>query len=667
MRFNEALTKLQTILIIDLIIVASAAAGFFYVGSLPGSPIPESQVQIVGLQINPSNSLVGQLVDVAVNATNISGEQGTVTLDLILDSVIHQTKQIKLLPGEIKTINFTITGANEGTHLVKVGNLEGTFSVISKFTLSDLAVNRTEAGIGEAVGISVQITNRAQEDGEYTVDLSINGAVVQTKTGKLNAGANTGILFEVVEQSEGTYQFKIGTLHGNFTIASAAAPPKPAEFQITNLTIDPETAQSGTTVNVTAKITNIGETSGTYIAEFKVNNEVKDTKTVLLSGGEASNVAFTTSQTAKGTYTIMIGNVTGTLSIQDPSKITLTNIIVRPYEVWAGETVTITARGTNAGSEASTLSLKLEIDDAVIESKPLQLAAGADGSVDFAIKAEALKGGDSTTHIVDVNGLQGGFMVVKNGFHTLNVQISPRGDADFAITLPNGQTEQHKTFWSALLPEGTYTVVMPNQDPTGRVTFLNWDDGSTSLSKAVTLNARMTVTAVYDGGSSCPSLYMWNGTGYVYVGDVSNHGWLGYINYLNDDGSITYYRNNPWDYIPLNNTQLRPTNGNFNLTLVQKWNEIFYLDQAYLVAIDHPANVNVYSTMVEQYLNPNYMGNIYTSKQKPICPSFSRQRERRKRTTTNLQNRRKFHFRRKRNTKPSLEQHNMEQNNTKPW
>ena len=495
MRSNMALTKLQTILIIDLIIVASAAAGFFYVGSLPGSPIPESRVQMVGLQINPSNSLVGQLVEVAVNATNISGEQGTVSLDLFLDSAIHQTKQIKLLPGEIKTINFTISGATEGTHLVKIGNLEGTFSVISKFTLSDLAVNRTEAGIGEAVGISVQITNRAQEDGEYTLDLSINGAVVQTKTGQLNAGASTSILFEVFEQSEGTYQFKVGTLNGNFTIANAAAPPKPAEFLITNLTIDPQTAQPGITINVTAKITNIGETSGTYIAEFKVNNDVKETETVQLSGGEASNVAFTTSQTAKGTYTIMIGNATGTLSIQDPSKITLTNIIVRPYEVWAGETVTITARGTNAGSEASTLSLKLKIDDAVVESKPLQLAAGADGSVDFAVKAEALKGGDSTTHIVDVNGLQGGFMVVKNGFHTLNVQISPRGDADFTITLPNGQTEQHKTFWSALLPEGTYTVVMPNQDPTGRVTFLNWDDGSTSLSKAVNLNARITITS----------------------------------------------------------------------------------------------------------------------------------------------------------------------------
>jgi hypothetical protein len=164
MRSKKAITKLQTILIIDLIIVASAAAGFFYVGSLPGSPIPESQVQVVGLQISPANALLGQSVEVSVNATNISGEQGTVSLNLILDEGIFQTTQIKMSPGEIKTVNFTVSGAIEGTHLLKIGNLEGTFTVINKFVLSNLAVNRTEAKVGEPVGISVIVTNRAQEN-----------------------------------------------------------------------------------------------------------------------------------------------------------------------------------------------------------------------------------------------------------------------------------------------------------------------------------------------------------------------------------------------------------------------------------------------------------------------------------------------------------------------
>ena len=103
-------------------------------------------------------------------------------------------------------------------------------------------------------------------------------------------------------------------------------------------------------------------------------------------------------------------------------------------------------------------------------------------------------------------------MVVKNGYHTLNVQISPRGDAKFTITLPNGTSQEHTTFWSALLPEGTYTVTMPATDPTGRITFQNWDDGSTNLSRTFTLTSRMTLTATYSGGNFLPvAVYVeWN-------------------------------------------------------------------------------------------------------------------------------------------------------------
>ena len=622
---KKAITKLQTILLIDIVIVAIAASGYFYVSSLPGPSLSLNQVQFVGLTVNPPQALLGQSVSVSVNVTNIGGETGTFTVNLILDSATNQVQVVKLASGETKTVQFALTSSTEGVHIVAIGTLEATLTVINNIELSDLAINRTEAKVGEPIGISLKITNQAQEAGNYSVSLTINDSPVQTKTGQIEPTSSASVLFEVVEQTEGTYRFEIGNLNGTFTITYAAPPPKPAEFIVANLTIDPDVTQPGITVNVSARVTNLGETSGTYTATFSVNGEEKGSQSLQLSGGETGIVAFTDTENVKGTYTIKIGNATGTLSVQDASSIKLTGMIVRPYEVWAGETVTVTVKGSNGGTQTSSLSLKLKIGPAtsdlnVIETKTLTLNAGADGSVDFTITAPALQAGDSLTYLVDVNGVQGGFMVVRNGYHTLNVQISPRGDAKFTITFPNGTSQEHTTFWSALLPEGTYTVAMPATDPTGRITFQSWDDGSTSLSRTFTLTSRITLTATYTGGNSCPSLFMWNGTRYEYVSDPSNHGWLGYINYINDDGSITYYRNNPWDFIPLNSSQLQATNGNYNFTLVQRWNEIFYLDQAYLVAIDHPANVNVYSTMVEQYLDPNYMGKIYTVSKNPLLP-----------------------------------------------
>jgi hypothetical protein len=625
MRAKTAISKLQAILIIDLIIVASAAAGYFYVTSLPGPELQPAQIQLMDLQITPSTGLVGQTVKVSVNATNVGGETGTYTTILMLDGVQNQEQTFKISPSETKLVEFTISNAGEGTHLVGVGNLQGTFTLTSTIALSDLAINRTTANIGEPIGVTVRVTNKASESTGYSVTLFVNDVEVQTKTGQVEGGATASVLFEVVEQNEGTYEVKIGSLTGTFTVNPAAPPAKPAEFQVSNLVIDPDVTEPGTPVDVTAKVTNVGETRGSYSVDFSVNGVVQGSKTVELSGGETTTVAFTVTESAKGDYTIMVGNVTGTLSVQGPSTIKFTNLIVKPYEVWAGQTVQVSAKATNEGTTSSSVTVKLKVGTdqnnlEVVESKTLTLAPGADGTVDFTIVAPSLPGGDSQTYVIDVNGMPGGYMVVKDGYHTLNVNISPRGDADFYITLPSGVREMHTTFWTALLPEGTYTIEMPNQDPTGRVTFLQWDDGSTSLSRTVTLNARLSVTATYTGGSSCPSLYMWNGTQYNYVGEVSNHGWLGYTRFVNSDGSLEYWRNNPWDYLPLGQDQMQEVDGSFLLNLTQKWDEIFFIDSAYLLAIDHPVGTDVYSTMVEQYIDPAYMGQIYTVSQNLLSP-----------------------------------------------
>jgi hypothetical protein len=621
---SRAISKLQTILLIDILIVSFAAAGYFYIASSPGTSLSPQSVQLTGLATD-QNVVIGQPLSASVNITNTSSEKGVYSANLTIDNLPNQSKTIALSPGETQTVSFSVTGLSEGTHTVRIDSLEAAFTVLTTYEISDLAINRTTAKIGEPLGISVKITNQVNQTTNYNAALSINGAEAQTKSGTLDVGETKTVLFEVVEQNEGTYNVSVGSLNGNFTIAPSAPPAKPAEFQISNLIIDPDVAQVGIPINVTAKVTNVGEINGNYSATLLVNNAAQGSKIVTLIGGESTTILFTVTENVKAVYTVSIGNLTGNFSIQDPSTIKLTNMIVKPYEVWAGQMVTVTVKGTNTGTSVSTLSLKLKIDDITTQTQNFQVGPGADGSIDFTIVADPLQGGDSATHIVDVNGMQGGFMVVKNGYHTLNVQITPRGDAKFTFTYPNGTSAEYTTFWSALLPEGTYTATMPLTDPTGRISFVSWEDGSTSLAHTINLNARTTLTATYTGGSSCPSLYMWNGTGYVYVAEVSNHGWLGYMNYVDesDNGTVlstTYWRNSPWDYIPLNASQLQPTNGNFNLTLTQRWDEIFFLDSAYMMVVDHPSDVNVYSTMVEQYINANYTGQIYTVSKNPLTP-----------------------------------------------
>jgi hypothetical protein len=634
MHSKLALTKLQALLIIDIIIVGLASTGYYYIQTFSGPgtsvspspspsgspepfPIPE-EFQLSVFALNQTQGLEGEPLGASINVTNIGGTSGNTSIYLLIDGQPSGTRTIQLAPQETQNVQFVFT-ATEGTHLVKIGSFEGTINVLSKFRITDLAINRTEAGIGEPIGISVKVANIGTVSGTYPLALKINGEIKDTRNVTVNGGATATIQFVVIESVERTYSVQISDLSGTFKVTPAALPPKPAEFQLSDLAIDPAVVTIGSPVTVSVKVSNRGEVSGTYLLDLVVNEASAQTKSVSLAGGETMTVSFNVTGNSAGTYSVRIGALSGSFGVQEPSKIRLVSMIVKPYEVWVGQQVAIEVRANNPGAETGTLLVKLVIDGVTEETKTVEVEGGGNVVVDFYVTAKS-----EGIHNVNVNGLVGGFEVVKNGYHTLSINISPSGDADFTLVLPSGTREAHKTYYTALLPEGTYTVEMPWSDPSHPdITFIKWDDGSANPIRTITLSSRMSLTAQYTGSSSCPSLYIWDGTRFVYVSEISNHGWLGYIkckNSTNGEVPFTFYRNNPWDYIPLNSSQLKQSNGYYNLTLEQRWNEIFYLDQAYLVMADHSADVNVYSTMVEEYLNPNYMGKIYTVAKNPLAP-----------------------------------------------
>ena len=106
---------------------------------------------------------------------------------------------------------------------------------------------------------------------------------------------------------------------------------------------------------------------------------------------------------------------------------------------------------------------------------------------------------------------------------------------------------------------------------------------------------------------------VWNGTGYSYVAEVNDGtGWLGYLEYFQPDGSMVFSYNYPYDYIKLDSTQLQPVNGFYNFKIAEMSDEIFYLDSVQMIAVDHPANVNVFSTASTFIYNLTGQGTIYT-------------------------------------------------------
>jgi len=404
---------------------------------------------------------------------------------------------------------------------------------------------------------------------------------------------------------------------GYFYVGSGSEGTKAVSFVLSDLTVTPAEVEVGQPVKISVNITNVGTETGDYAADLFIDdNALNQSKIIQISSTESTIAEFIIEGLPEGTHTAKIEDLTESFKVTAPvptggdaetTEVRLHSLKINPTEAWPGSSVSMMVSAQNFGTSLDTFDVELYVDNALVETKTVPIHGGSTAPVTFNVIA-----GPKGTHSVKLTCLEstltGAFDVVPEGMHTLTVGCTAAKGADFTI-----DGKPYRTPVKVLLSTGSHTIVMPPTDPTGEFAFLNWEDGNKSPTRTIYLTNRMSIYATYEGGSSCPSLYFWNGEEYVYVAEISNGGWLGYIGYIDGNGDIVFLGGNPWDHAKLDQLQLRNIDGKgyYDLLLSQRWNEIFYLDAAYMLAVDHPSDADVYATMMN-YMNPAFTDKIYT-------------------------------------------------------
>jgi hypothetical protein len=90
-------------------------------------------------------------------------------------------------------------------------------------------------------------------------------------------------------------------------------------------------------------------------------------------------------------------------------------------------------------------------------------------------------------------------------------------------------------------------------------------------------------------GSSCPTLFVWDGKRYELVADILGAGVVGH---WIAPGERNLPR--PTEYVKVEQSSIREKNGKLSFRLMEPMEEVVYLDQVRLLAVDHPAGVDVY-------------------------------------------------------------------------
>ncbi|SMP66901.1 Repeat domain-containing protein [Neorhodopirellula lusitana] len=89
---------------------------------------------------------------------------------------------------------------------------------------------------------------------------------------------------------------------------------------------------------------------------------------------------------------------------------------------------------------------------------------------------------------------------------------------------------------------------------------------------------------------SCPYLYAWDGQKYAFVTDCLWAAPLG----LQVAWDVVA-KDRPWEYLKIDGRNIRPKDGRYEFRITEELWEVAYLDKVQLTAVDHPANVEVWT------------------------------------------------------------------------
>ena len=94
---------------------------------------------------------------------------------------------------------------------------------------------------------------------------------------------------------------------------------------------------------------------------------------------------------------------------------------------------------------------------------------------------------------------------------------------------------------------------------------------------------------------SCPMLYVWDGDGFEFVGDMMWKSALGMPLGILGGGQRAYAPAFPsQEYRRLPDGVLQPLDGEYVMQITEELWETIYVDGVSLVAVDHPAEIDVY-------------------------------------------------------------------------
>ena len=276
------------------------------------------------LNVEPTTIVEGQNITASATITNVGEVASNYTAGLYIDGDLVDTESspFDIYPGEEWNVSFVYQFDEPGVYNVGIDTCPAVpVTVLSAANISvDYSVYPTTLCVMSDITVNVTVTNTGEQGVDYTVDLVVDGEVVDSTTVFVPGLSSVDLQFTYTMTEEGVHTVTVNTLPA--TDVTVTGPG----VSISNLQVDPLTGDAPLNITVSAEIANLGlcNVSINYTADLKVNGVIVDTQLLQLDPYESVPVVFDYTLAYPGTYFVTIDglegvevNVTGTISPGD--------------------------------------------------------------------------------------------------------------------------------------------------------------------------------------------------------------------------------------------------------------------------------------------------------------------------------------------------------------
>jgi|GEM_PF-6045532 len=279
----------------------------------------------------------GENATVVADIENTGDVAGETLVEFEVDEETLETDELELDAGDTETVTYEVALEDEGEFDAFVSTADATDGITlvaeedvddpppappappdptpPDISVVDADLETDQVDVSKSIDVFADLENVGEERGNITVDLEVDGDVVDSQTFKVDGGATETVTFTQTFEEAGEFDIAVNGVEAG-TLTVVEDDPLPADISVVDASVTPEEVEPGEMVTADGTLENAGEEAGEATVELEVDGEGIADETVELEGGETLDVSFDFTLDEEGTYEVFVDDVlAGTVTV----------------------------------------------------------------------------------------------------------------------------------------------------------------------------------------------------------------------------------------------------------------------------------------------------------------------------------------------------------------